>query len=147
METCAENIIKFLPGVIANTIEMKSAIDLWSQWYFIVIVEDTNIYTGMSNFDLSNRTTKPTEIIELKALFGLLYISAMSKNNYVNAADLFITSYPIWQQNYSWGTIKVGLVGPLSVKIYEYWQNFVESVDFEFICSINRIDTASKYTP
>lgn len=96
VRTSADNIIKFLPGVKANAREKKSGIDIWSLFFtddiLQVIVENTNIYIGMTNFNPSNRTARPTDIIELKALIGLLYISSMSKNNRVNAADLFRTN-------------------------------------------------------
>lgn len=70
--------------------------EIWSLFFpddiLEVIVENTNIFIGMSHFDPSNRSARQTDIIELKALLGLLYISGMSKNNHVNAADLFRTN-------------------------------------------------------
>nr|XP_022906087.1 piggyBac transposable element-derived protein 4-like [Onthophagus taurus] len=96
VRTRADNIIKVLPGVKKNAKGIKSPLEIWSLFFpdniLNVIVENTNIFIGMGNYDTSNRTARPTDIIELKALFGLLYISAMSKNNHVNAADLFRTN-------------------------------------------------------
>lgn len=96
VRTRAENIIKFLPGVKGNARELITAVDIWSLFFtdeiLHIIVKSTNIYIGMSNVDPNNRTAKPTDILELKAFIGLLYICAMSKNNHVNAADLFRTN-------------------------------------------------------
>lgn len=46
----------------------------------------------MCNINPSNRIVRPIDVTELKALLGLLFIAGMTKNNCVNANDLFKTN-------------------------------------------------------
>ncbi|XP_072394910.1 uncharacterized protein [Diabrotica undecimpunctata] len=49
-------------------------------------------FIALKRYDTVNtRTARPIDLIELKALFGLLYISGANKSNHQNADDLFRT--------------------------------------------------------
>lgn len=60
------------------------------------IVSYTNKFLEIQLYEiLKNRSSTPTDLIEIKALLGLLHISCVSKNNHRacrNAEDLFRTN-------------------------------------------------------
>lgn len=97
VRTRAENIIKVkISGVKGEARHKASVLDIWHCFFteeiLLKIVDNTNIFIEMCFYDQSNRTAKKCDILELRALLGLLYIAGVSKNNHRNAADLFRTN-------------------------------------------------------
>ncbi|KAK9685290.1 Transposase IS4 [Popillia japonica] len=77
--TKAESIVYRLPGVVGTARESSSPIDIWG-WSFTDemlndIVENTNKFISSEENGPKNRTARPTDLLEEKALLGLLYLS------------------------------------------------------------------------
>lgn len=96
VRTRADNIVVTLPGVKGEARELSNASKIWG--CFITdsmlenIVENTNIFIAISNIGTINRTARPTDLLEIRALLGLLYIAGINKASRLHASDLFKTN-------------------------------------------------------
>lgn len=94
VKTRQQNIIKTFPGVKVIAKNLKSPLDIWNFFFtdemLEVIVESTNkkIQTLSQNYS-RERDAKPTNIIEIKALIGLLYLAGVRHVNRLNSLDLW----------------------------------------------------------
>lgn len=86
--TCSE-----LPGVKAEAKEKTNPAEIWSLFITDNIIEKNVLYTNIEierkQYSKENRTARPTDKDEVKALFGLLYIASKIKGNHLNTSDLF----------------------------------------------------------
>ncbi|KAJ8957291.1 hypothetical protein NQ314_006590 [Rhamnusium bicolor] len=93
VRTRSKNIITHLPRVKGDTKKLKSPIDICKCFIdddvLDMIVENTNKIVSTAKYPVSNRATRLTDKIELKALLGLLYLSGVGKANHLNASDLW----------------------------------------------------------
>lgn len=93
VRTRAQNIVTQLPGVKGVARQRKEPLEIWSLFFTAdlleLIVENTNKYIISKAYNPSYRTARNTDVTEIKALLGLLYISAANKSNNQNASDLF----------------------------------------------------------
>lgn len=94
VRTRKQNIIKILPGVKAAVRDMKSPIDIWTFFFDENMLENIVSYTNIKIQSLSenfsrDRDAKPTNIPEIKALFGLLYLAGVRRANHLNTQDLW----------------------------------------------------------
>lgn len=92
VRTRAENLVTHLPGVKGVAREKKKFCDIWecfiTEQMLELIVMNTNLNIEL-HADPLNRTYRKTDILEIKALLGLLYIAGKFRNNHLNARDLF----------------------------------------------------------
>ncbi|XP_039298418.1 uncharacterized protein LOC120354781 [Nilaparvata lugens] len=82
----SQNIVTHLPGVKGNARNAKSAFECWSNLFtddiLDTIVTCTNQYMNSIKDQFSReRDIKPTDVIELKAYIGLLYLAGAYKAN------------------------------------------------------------------
>lgn len=97
VRTRAENIVTHLPGPKGDIRHKNKASEIWECFLSANMLEKivtyTNKFIEMQAYDVSqNRSFRPTDLLEVKALLGLLYISGASKNSRRNAEDLFRTN-------------------------------------------------------
>lgn len=84
IRTRSKNIVTHLPGVKGPVRNLKTPIEIWNCFFTMniltAIVENTNkfIESVQDKYERS-RNAKPTDITEIKALLGLLYIFGRSK--------------------------------------------------------------------
>ncbi|XP_054713571.1 piggyBac transposable element-derived protein 4-like [Uloborus diversus] len=92
----ARNIITHLPGPKGNA---KNVSDVFESWSVFIddkminqIVECTNIFIHDVSKNYSRlRDAKCTDSVEIKALFGLLYLAGLHKSSHLNVRDLWAT--------------------------------------------------------
>lgn len=122
VRTRANNIIVNLPGVKKTAIHLLSASEIWNCFFtdeiLETIVKHTNTFIEIKNTEPTNRTARPTDILELKAFIGLLYIAGKEKHSRLNASDLFRTD-------------------GMSLEIYRLTMSFAR---FQFLLSHIRFD-------
>lgn len=97
VRTRRENIIVRLPGVRNCGKNAKTAVECWSLFFtdemLNIIVENTNHYiSGLAENYARERRGKPTDICEIKAFLGLLYLAGTLKSGRLNTKEL-------WQRN------------------------------------------------
>ncbi|KAJ8965504.1 hypothetical protein NQ314_004093 [Rhamnusium bicolor] len=97
IRTRAENIVPRLPGPKGDIGHKLNNKDIWECFYTTDMLESivkyTNKFISMQSYDIiGNRTTRPIDLLELKAFLGLLYISGANKSNRQNAEDIFRTN-------------------------------------------------------
>lgn len=96
VRTRTDNLVTQLPGVKGEARQMKTAMEIWSLFFTNEMLEKIVFYTNqhieLKQYSESNRTARLTDIDELKALFGLLYIAGKNRQNHQNASDLFRTN-------------------------------------------------------
>ena len=104
MRTRAINIITQVPGVRGEAREKKNPVEIWSLFFtdemLKNIVSYTNNYIQLKKYNKEHRTARETDIIEIKALLGLIYIAGAIKSNRQTTRDLFRTngmSYEIFR--------------------------------------------------
>lgn len=94
--TLARNIISKLPGNIGEAKDVTSPIESWNllldENILNTIVTCTNIYidTISGNFQ-RERDANKTELSEIKAFIGLLYLCGIHKSSHVHVRDLWRT--------------------------------------------------------
>lgn len=89
-----ENIIKEVPGVQGIAKEMKNPLEIWSCFFddemLCTIVNCTNKKINtISGNSSRERDAKVTDIPEIKALLGLLYLAGVRHANHLNIYDLW----------------------------------------------------------
>lgn len=97
IRTRKENIIVRLPGVRNCGKNAKTAIECWSLFFtdemLNIIVENTNRYISeLAQGYARERRGKPTDVCEIKAFLGLLYLAGTLKSGRLNTKEL-------WQRN------------------------------------------------
>lgn len=86
-----------MPGVISrNAKDAKSEEDCWKLFFdnniLSIIVERTNDYIeSIRNKFVRDRNCKPTDIVELQAFFGLLYLAGVFRGGHQNISDFWAT--------------------------------------------------------
>ncbi|KAK9753755.1 Transposase IS4 [Popillia japonica] len=84
---CAKhNIVKHLPGIANCAKHTKSVLETWDLFFpeeiLRIIVENTNKFiTSISENYSRERDAMPTDILEMKALLGLVYLSGVLKSS------------------------------------------------------------------
>lgn len=82
-----------MAGVKGPTRNSLSILDIWACFFtdeiLNLLVESTNLSISQKQYTREYRTSTTTDIIEVKALLGLLYLSAVRKTNRLNAGDLW----------------------------------------------------------
>nr|CAH7735214.1 unnamed protein product [Callosobruchus chinensis] len=94
VRTRSENLVTHLPGPKGLARTLRTPISLW-QYFFSeqclqLIVQNTNKHIQSVQERYSReRDAKLTDIVELKALIGLLYLAGVMKSSHLNAEDLW----------------------------------------------------------
>ncbi|CAI6359412.1 unnamed protein product [Macrosiphum euphorbiae] len=88
------NIITHLPGVKPHARNAKTIIESWSLFFPDNVIQEivtcTNIYLTKIRINYGReRDVLDTSVVEIRALFGLLYIAGMMKSNHLNLSDLW----------------------------------------------------------
>jgi hypothetical protein len=88
------NIITHLPGVKPHARNAKTIIESWSLFFSDNVIQEivtyTNIYLTKIRINYGReRDVLDTSVVEMRALFGLLYIAGMMKINHLNLSDLW----------------------------------------------------------
>lgn len=88
------NIINFTPGVQKEAENANSEMDAWQLFFtdkiMTEIVQCTNIYIEKVRTQyVRERDAKDTNIVEMKALFGLLYLAGVFRASHTNVANLW----------------------------------------------------------
>lgn len=96
IRTMSHNIVTKLPGNVGNAKNVSSPIDAWLLLFdsnlLEQIVYSTNIYMEkIANNFQRERDAKKTDLIEMKALVGLLYLCGVHKSSHVNVKDIWAT--------------------------------------------------------
>lgn len=96
VRTRRTNIVLQLPGVKSYAKSKKSPLDIWLCLFddemLNKIVDCTNIKINSISQKFSrDRDVRSTNIVEIKALIGLLYLAGVRKANHMNLADLWRT--------------------------------------------------------
>ena len=92
--TRIHNIVTHLPGVKSATKHATTPIEAWETFFteemLQLIVEYTNleIQRIRGNYP-RERNANPTDIVELKALIGLLFLAGLLRSYHVNTANLW----------------------------------------------------------
>ncbi|GBP09473.1 Dynactin subunit 4 [Eumeta japonica] len=94
VRTRSYNIITHLPGPVRAAKECTNILDAWNlifpDEYLHKIVDYTNIYIENLRRNYSrDRDCKDTDIIELRALFGVLYFCGRMRNSHLNTKDIW----------------------------------------------------------
>ncbi|PSN42458.1 hypothetical protein C0J52_18913, partial [Blattella germanica] len=118
------NIVTHLPGVKPCAREAKTPIECWSLFFdddtLNVILENTNLYINKCSKNYSReRSAKPTDIIEIKALIGLLYLGGVLKSARLCTDEL-------WDRN-GCGVERTTCVGTVRKNKRELPKEFVET--------------------
>ncbi|XP_043462873.1 piggyBac transposable element-derived protein 4-like [Leptopilina heterotoma] len=96
VRTRKHNIIKKLPGVKGEAKNAKSILECWQLFFtdsmIKKIVEYTNIRLDKIKRNYKReRDVRPTSVIEIRAVFGLLYLIGTKKSNHLNLEELWTT--------------------------------------------------------
>ncbi|KAG5879388.1 hypothetical protein JTB14_016733 [Gonioctena quinquepunctata] len=94
VRTRAENLLKQLPGPKASTKNLTDPLEIWKFFFtdeiLNTIVEHTNkrISATAANYT-QERDAALTNVFEIQALFGLLYMSGVLKSSRLHVRELF----------------------------------------------------------
>ena len=95
----AENIVKIKPGVSQELRHVKDIVSCWEAFLtpaiLQIIVECTNQHIEQRQININDENSKryimkQTNIDEIKALFGLLYLAGLFRSNKQQATDLMM---------------------------------------------------------
>lgn len=92
----AHNIVTQAPGVLGNAKNAKSVLDCWEILFSDDMIDLISKYTNdeierkQVNYT-KNNSVKKTDMSEIKAVFGLLYLASFYKSNHQNLVDLWAT--------------------------------------------------------
>lgn len=92
----SHNIMTHLPGPVR---EARDVTDPFSSWNILIdntiismIVECTNLYISEIALHYKReRDAKTTDVVEIKAVIGLLYLCGLHKSSHLNVKDLWAT--------------------------------------------------------
>lgn len=84
----------FMPKTSDDALQVRTILETWTLFFpdemLQIIVVNTNKYiSGISSHSSRERDAKPTDVIELKALIGLLYISGLLRDSRPNVNELW----------------------------------------------------------
>ncbi|XP_069701433.1 piggyBac transposable element-derived protein 4-like [Periplaneta americana] len=90
------NILAKLPGVMQTAKDAETEFDCWklfvSDIILDMIVENTNIYIeNLKEKITRERDRRPTDVIEMKAFLGLLYLAGIFHGGHQNIRDFWTT--------------------------------------------------------
>lgn len=97
-KTAKQNIVTKLPGVTSSAKNCKSAIDSWKIFFSDVTLNNIVTFTNdkLSEMALSykhkEKDCPQTDIDELLAFFGVLYMLGVKKANHLNTAEMWQTN-------------------------------------------------------
>lgn len=89
---CTENIFQNKPKLTEVSKNVKTPVESWELLFSFVekIVECTNRYIEKEQQKYQRlRDALPTNIIEIRALLGLLYIAGLHKSSHTNVTDMW----------------------------------------------------------
>lgn len=94
--TQPQNILRRLPGVIGPAKQSKTALECWSNFFTEAMLQNivfcTNSYIENVQAKFSRmRDAKTTDIIELKAAIGLLYLLGVNHSNRQSLEEMWAT--------------------------------------------------------
>lgn len=94
IKTRKENLIRHLPGVKQMAKNAKLPLECWELFFspemLENIVKNTNLYIrNLADNYRRERCARPTDVTEIKALFGLLYLAGCLKSSRVNTDELW----------------------------------------------------------
>lgn len=94
--TSSKNIVIHLPGVKKVAKNAKSPIDCWKLFFSDSMIEKivsyTNIYLQKARAHFTReRDCRSTDVAEIMALFGLLYLAGVKKAHHLNVKELWAT--------------------------------------------------------
>lgn len=94
--TRKKNLVTQLPGAVRNARQVTDILESWQLFFpdsmLQKIVKYTNIKINQVRPNYSReRDAKETDIVELKAFFGLLYLAGVNRSNHQNLLDLWRT--------------------------------------------------------
>ncbi|VEN43902.1 unnamed protein product [Callosobruchus maculatus] len=94
VRTAKVNKVSDRPGVKGEAKNAKTPLDCWNLFFseqmLASIVENTNIYIeAISPNYQRSRDARPTNLPEIKALFGLLYLAGIHKSSRLNTEELW----------------------------------------------------------
>ena len=95
--TRIHNIVTHLPGVKSATKHATTPIEAWETFFteemLQLIVEHTNLEIQRIRGNYSReRNANSTNIVELKALIGLLFLAGLLRSYHVNTANIWATN-------------------------------------------------------
>uniref|UniRef100_A0A1B6LLL4 PiggyBac transposable element-derived protein domain-containing protein n=1 Tax=Graphocephala atropunctata TaxID=36148 RepID=A0A1B6LLL4_9HEMI len=95
-KTRKQNIVQKLPSVVREFRDYKTQIECWKIFFpdhmLSEIVRFTNQQLGVMRQNYArDRDCLDTDIIEIKAFFGLMYLIGVKKGNHLNTEELWAT--------------------------------------------------------
>lgn len=97
--TPRRNIIHYRQQPINDAKNVETALDSFNLYISPSIVNQIVVHTNVEishkgvNYSAASATIRPTDSIEIKALIGLLIMSAAMKDNHLTSLELFDSSY------------------------------------------------------
>lgn len=96
VRTRSHNIVTHLPGVKGAARNAKTVLSCWSAFFddemLNIIVGNTNKYISSKKDSYSrDRDCRTTDVSEIKAFIGLLYMAGFHRNSRLNTADFWAT--------------------------------------------------------
>lgn len=94
VKTRAQNLIKHLPGVKGTARGLKREIDIWKYFFTDDILNSIVYYTNKHiqlvrpNYQ-RERDARDTDIVEIRALIGLLYLAGVLKSSRLHTEELW----------------------------------------------------------
>lgn len=94
VKTRSENIIKHLPGAKAVTRNLRSRLEIWQHFIDFDIIRQIVVYTNQHIETVQSKYSRDrdcrlTDVSEIQALIGLLYLSGVTKSSRLNVDELW----------------------------------------------------------
>nr|CAI5867021.1 unnamed protein product [Callosobruchus analis] len=94
VRTAKANKVSHRPGVKGEAKNAKTPLDCWNLFFseqmLVSIVENTNIFfEAITPKYQHSRDVRPTNLPEIKALFGLLYLAGIHKGSRLNTEEIW----------------------------------------------------------
>ncbi|XP_023239424.1 uncharacterized protein LOC111638032 [Centruroides sculpturatus] len=95
VRTRRHNIVSHLPGCRREARDAKTPLDAWQCFFpdsiLQKIVDYTNVYIEIIRYTRYSRErdAKPTDLVEIKAFLGLLYLSGVLKSSHIHTDELW----------------------------------------------------------
>ncbi|CAG4936640.1 unnamed protein product [Parnassius apollo] len=93
--TPGKNIVPYLPGPVGVAKEVTTELDVFKLYFNKKIIDTILVHSNQeiakqkANYGPQTSYTKDVDISELKAFFGLLYLTAVKKDNRVSTNFLW----------------------------------------------------------
>lgn len=96
VRTRRHNLIFHAPGPINQAKDVMTPLDCWSLMFPDSLLETVILYTNMFIENIQSqfqreRECLPTDLVEIKALFGLLYYCGKLRGAHLNTLDFWVT--------------------------------------------------------